>query len=89
MQGLRPHHFIQVFANVYSHLLFLFLELLNDLQINTVSLHQGCSKDIAAYIDNFWEYETNPFGTIQQSKQSSKSHICLSLAKHFAHKNQL
>jgi hypothetical protein len=37
LQGLRPHHFFQVFANVYFPLSFLFPESLNDLHINTVS----------------------------------------------------
>ena len=48
---LRPRYFAQVFVNVYSLLSFLFLELLNDIHINTVSLQQGYSKDIAMYIE--------------------------------------
>jgi hypothetical protein len=60
-QGRRPHHFVQVFANVYSPLSFLFFELLHDLYINTVSLQRGCSEDIATYINDYGEYETDPF----------------------------
>ena len=45
--NMKPHHFVQVFVNIYLSLLFLFLESLNDLHINTVSLQQGYSKTTA------------------------------------------
>ena len=80
-QGLRPHHFVQVFVNVYSLLLFLFLELLNDLHINTVSLQQGDSKDITIYIEKYKEYEADPLSLIQRVKKSSKSHLSFRLTK--------
>ena len=88
-QGLRPHHFVQVFVNVYSLLLFLFLESLNDLHINTVSLQQGYSKDIAINIDKYKEYETDPLGLLQRVETSSTSHLHFRLTEHFAHNNQL
>jgi hypothetical protein len=68
---MRPQHFVQVFANIYLSLLFLFLESLNDLHINTVSLQQGYSKDIAIYIENYRKYETILFGLIRRLNQSS------------------
>ena len=88
-QDLRPHHFVQVFVNVYSLLLFLFLELLNNLHINTVSLQQGYSKDIAIYIGKHKEYENDPLGLFQRVKKSSKRHFHFRLIEHFAHNNQL
>jgi hypothetical protein len=63
-QGLKLHHFAKVFPDVYSTLSILFLELLNNLHINTVSLQQGCSEKIAIYIENYGEYDTHPFGII-------------------------
>ena len=88
-QGLRPHHFVQVFVNVYSLLSFLFLELLNDLHINTVSLQQGYSKDIAIYIDHYKKYEADPLGFLQGIETISMSHLHFRLTKHFAHNKQL
>ena len=54
----------QQFVIGYLLLSFLFLESLNDLHINTVSIQQGYSKDIAIYIDNYEEYEADPFGLL-------------------------
>ena len=88
-QSLRPHHFVQVFVIAYLLLSFLFLESLNDLHINTVSLQQGCSKDIAIYIDNYKEYEADPLGLLQRVETSSTSHLLFRLTEHFAHNNQL
>ena len=76
-QRLRPHHFVQVFVIAYLLLSFLFLELLNDLHINTVSLQQGYSDDIAIYIYDYKEYEADPLGLRQRVKTSSSSHYIL------------
>ena len=87
--NMRPHHFVQVFANIYLSLLFLLLESLNDLHINTVSRQQGYSNDIAIYIENYRKYETILFGLIQWLNQSSKSHLHFRLSKQFTHNNQV
>ena len=87
--NMRPHHFVQVFANIYLSLLFLLLESLNDLHINTVSLQRGYSKYIAIYNNHYGKYETIPFGLIQRLNQSSKSHFHFRLIEQFAHNNQL
>jgi hypothetical protein len=89
LQGLRPPHFVQIFANVYFPLSFLFLGLLNDLHINTVSLQWGYSKDAANYIDDYGKYETILFGLIQQLNHSSKSHLHFRINEQFAQQNQL
>ena len=88
-QGLRPPHFVQIFANIYFPLSFLFLRSLNDLHINTVSLQRGYIEGIAIYIVNYGKYETIPFGLIQQLNQSSKSHLHFRINKQFAHHNEL
>jgi hypothetical protein len=86
---MRPPHFVQIFANIYFPLSFLFLGLLNDLHINAISLQRGYSEDIAIYIDDYGEYETIPFGLIQRLIQSSKSHLHFRISEQFAHNNQL
>jgi hypothetical protein len=78
---LRLPHFVQIFDNVYFLLAFLFLESLNDLHINTISLQQGYSKDIAIYIDEYGRYETILFCLIQWLYQSSKSHLHFRISK--------
>ena len=88
-QDLRPHHFVQEFVIVYLLLSFLFLESLNDLHINTVSLLRGFSKDIAIYVGKHKEYENDPLGLFQRVKTSSKRHFHFRLIEHFAHNNQL
>ena len=88
-QSLRPHHFVQVFVIAYFLLSFLFLESLNDLHINTVSLQRGYSDDIAIYIYDYKEYEADPLGLLQRVETSSKSHLHFRLTKQFAHNNQL
>ena len=88
-QGLKPHHFVQVFVIAYLLLSFLFLELLNDLHINTVSLQRGCSDDIAIYIYDYKEYEADPLCLLQRVETSSFSHLHFRLTKQFAQNNQL
>jgi hypothetical protein len=88
-QGLKPHHFVQVFANVFLSLSFPFPESLNDLHIYTVSLQRDYSEDIAIYIDDYGKYETTPFGLIQRLKQSSESQLHFRITDQFAHNNQL
>ena len=88
-QSLRPHHFVQVFVIGYLLLSFLFLESRNDLHINTVSLQQGCSEDIAIYIYDYKEYEADPLGLLQRVEKSSSSQSHFRLTEHFAHNNQL
>ena len=86
-QSLRPHHFVQVFVIACLLLSFLFLESLNDLHINTVSLQQGYSEDIAIYIYDYKEYVSDPLGLIQKIKTSSQSHLHFRLTKQCAHNN--
>ena len=88
-QSLRPHHFVQVFVIAYLLLSFLFLESLNDLHINTVSLQRGYSDDIAIYIYNYKEYEADSLGLLQRVETSSSSHLHFRLTEQFAHNNQL
>ena len=88
-QGLRPHHFVQVFVNVDSLLFCLFLGSLNALHINTVSLQQGYSEDIVICIDNYREYDADPLGLLRRVETSSSSHLHFRLTEQFAHNNQL
>jgi hypothetical protein len=76
---VRPHQFVQMFANIYSPLSFLFFKSLNYFCIDTVNFQQGYSKDIDSYIDKYGEYETDSFGFIQLFKQSFKCHLYFSL----------
>ena len=60
-----------MFVNVDSLLFCLFLESLNALHINTVSLQRGYSDDIAIYIYDYKGYDADPLGLIQKVEKSS------------------